>query len=170
MNFVNKFFKLKYVVYFCFFVCLVFSFVILCSYMTRKDKGQYKPDLSTNKIIDYAVVSHTLKGDSGLTDELIYISLNTPNGGKNFWDFWYNRIVWACDDRKRQINEIKVNYIVYGKDKKKKERQKEADEFEKRQMDLCSYSYIFDHWEEINQSIKDTVRGIKRENRFFWPF
>lgn len=159
-------------------IVIIFILTIVLSYVFREDKDNYSFDAAhTDFVINYSIVGNLWKGQKDNVSKLLYIQLNSKDSGFAFLEFWKYRADRACNSYEKEINEIvldfQLNTIKNSKKNSKEDFNKKMEfikDFKKDRMNLCEQSFIFDNWDEINDSIEKRILNIKRESRFFWPF
>lgn len=141
-------------------ISIITTTIFSINYITRKDKDQYEIyNPLMNFAINYSIVKHNLKNDQDLFKDILYIGNNSKDGGKFFHDFWHFRILQKCNLEYKRIIDETVKEIGL------KNTEALTEEARKRTR-ICDISYIYDNWEDINNSIVNKSKSIKRDSRF----
>ena len=110
--------------------------------------------------LDYAVVEHSLKNDKGLFKELMALAKLDRNAADFLAEFWWTKAKTACNSFVKEVVERYSGMVT------PETSQPELDQLEKQvkqESNHCFYGVYYDHWDEINQMIKQRYQeSLKR--------
>lgn len=115
--------------------------------------------------LDYAIVEHSIKNDIGMFDKLMELNdlgekVEQHPVGEILAEFWWNRSVINCNNYMTSVMEAWKNRIS----------DKEVQKYIMDRNNKCVQSYIYDNWNEINETILNKynyLEGKLKKNQSF---
>jgi hypothetical protein len=132
----------------------------------EKPKVESKEESGLHRFfLDYAVMDHSLKGDQGETEKLMALlqadQENDTQTAKCLAGFWHQRAIQHCDAWVQKS----IKRHIQALPEQASEKQKDAVMTKVwKDVEPCLHSYYYDHWEEINQTIRNRYETARRED------
>lgn len=113
-------------------------------------------DLNLRFAMRYATVQHSLKGDNGEFDRLMGIADKEPDAYQYLANFWWRRSLNSCKSEMDRAIETSLKEWSKQNPGKKNPTDKQSEKILEnmfKEIDPLIDSYIYDHWDEINEMI-----------------
>src|SRR5215472_16239296 len=101
--------------------------------------------------LDYAVVEHSLKNDKGFFNQLMALYDLDRNAANFLAEFWWTKAKTQCNSFVKESVEHYSRMITPDTSQPEQER---LEKQTKQEADHCFYGVYYEHWDEINQMIK----------------
>jgi protein tyrosine phosphatase len=107
-------------------------------------------------------VNDRLKGSLGNFEELMSLQEKNPEAEEFLCDFWWRRTLKACSEEVDRAIKKRLKSLPFNSTEEQK-RKAASDSID--DVSHCIYSYIFDNWDDINQTIVDSYNSSKQDQK-----
>ena len=112
--------------------------------------------------LNYVIVNERLKGFRGNFEELMSLKETNPDAAEFLCDFWWRRTLKACSEEVDQAIKKRLKSLPF-KSTEEQKRKAASDAID--DVSHCIHSYIFDNWDDINQTIVDSYKSSKQDQK-----
>jgi hypothetical protein len=105
-------------------------------------------------------VNDRLKGSRGNFEELMSLKETNPEAEEFLCDFWWRRALKACSKEVDQAIKKRLKSLPFNSTEEQK-RKAASDAID--DVSNCIHSYIFDNWDDIDQTIVDSYKSSKQD-------
>lgn len=112
--------------------------------------------------LNYVIVNDRLKGSCGNFEELMSLTETNPEAAEFICDFWWRRVLKACSEEVDRAIKKRLKSLPFNSTEEQK-RKAASDAID--DVSNCIHSYIFDNWDDINQTIVDSYKCSKQDQK-----